>query len=235
MSHTEHVNGLLRHPIISGLTTVYDPVELFNDSPPELNTLSRGRGDSENGPFIPDFDLRETTEAYYIEGEFPGIRGRESINLIWTDASTLHIYGVINRINLDDEWSLLEGTAFEDGCNISRDDISSDHRIPSNSPSLKAPNQDKQRFNVSKSTESSDMKAESHDDVRIWLEERRVGSHSRTISFPNMVDTYAVQARLSQGLLLIKIPKTSRTKLDSENRNRNTSQCLSTLPMYTVC
>ncbi|KAF2182565.1 HSP20-like chaperone, partial [Zopfia rhizophila CBS 207.26] len=55
----------------------------------------------------PDFDVRETEWAYFLEGEFPGIKDRDSIRLEWVDYRTLAIETRIPRIDLAEEWEWL--------------------------------------------------------------------------------------------------------------------------------
>ncbi|KAF1839282.1 HSP20-like chaperone, partial [Decorospora gaudefroyi] len=99
--------------------------------------------------FSPDFDLRETPEAYFLEGEFPGISGRNALKLQWIDGCTLRVQGTIRKTDLKEEWGS-------------------------------------------------------------WLNERRDGMYVRNFSFPAPVNTDAIQARLSRGLLRIMVPKTDR-------------------------
>ncbi|KAF2471030.1 HSP20-like chaperone, partial [Lindgomyces ingoldianus] len=56
----------------------------------------------------PDFDVRETERAYFLEGEFPGIRDRESVRLEWVDCRTLAIEAKIVRVELENEWGGLK-------------------------------------------------------------------------------------------------------------------------------
>lgn len=135
MTRNKRVNNPLDHPSDSGLTTVYDPIELFNDDPIEPKTIFRGHRDTKHGSFIPDFDLRETADAYYLEGEFPGISGRESINLKWINGSTLHIHSHIDRVEIGDEWDTLENITADDDCSIYRDDFGQDENSSTTSSS----------------------------------------------------------------------------------------------------
>lgn len=52
----------------------------------------------------PDFDVRETQSAYYLEGEFPGIADKDSIKLEWVDGRTLAIDAEVKKLDLIGEW-----------------------------------------------------------------------------------------------------------------------------------
>lgn len=52
----------------------------------------------------PDFDVRETESAYYLEGEFPGIADKEAVKLEWVDGRTLAIDAEVGKVDLVAEW-----------------------------------------------------------------------------------------------------------------------------------
>ncbi|KAF2493846.1 hypothetical protein BU16DRAFT_428057, partial [Lophium mytilinum] len=51
----------------------------------------------------PDFDVRETERAYFLEGEFPGIRDQRAIRLEWVDRRTLAIEARLERRKMEIE------------------------------------------------------------------------------------------------------------------------------------
>ncbi|OJD35770.1 30 kda heat shock protein [Diplodia corticola] len=55
----------------------------------------------------PDFDVRETESAFYLEGELPGVADRGAVRLDWTDRRTLSIDAKIEKVDLEMEWGLL--------------------------------------------------------------------------------------------------------------------------------
>ncbi|KAF2258910.1 HSP20-like chaperone [Lojkania enalia] len=131
-----------------------------------------------DAPFSPDFDLRETTDAYFLEGEFPGISGRGAVKMQWLDGRTLRIEGRIQKLDLNEAGEVI----------LVRGQERKEER------------------------ENSQEKASA---LRTWLNERRAGLFVRNFSFPAGLDIDRIQARLSQGLLRVMIPKTRRERFES--------------------
>ena len=48
--------------------------------------------------------------------------------------------------------------------------------------------------------------------VRYYVQEQRFGPFNRTIQFPTAVDADKIQARLADGLLTLRVPKSERAK-----------------------
>lgn len=57
----------------------------------------------------PIFDVRETDEAFYFDGEFPGVRSKDDIRPQWIDKRTLVISATITKVDLEKEWNILLG------------------------------------------------------------------------------------------------------------------------------
>jgi len=205
----DHVNALIHHPNLSNLVDLYDPVKLLSKALHEPHTIFDGKRGIRHRAFTPDFDLRETADAYFLEGEFPGIKGRDALGLKWLDDATLQINGHIERSDLEQEWGVHVGS----GAGLSQqDDSTNAPALPSN-PS----NNEWEEIAVEKSKGLVEKDRDPKEDgVRYWLNERRGGSYARTFSFPNKVDNDRIQARLGQGLLMIMVPKVDRSKLKSK-------------------
>jgi HSP20 family protein len=192
---------LLQHPHWSG----------FADHGEVCRNFNQRLGISHQAPFFslhsqkdknvlsPDFDIRETASAYFLEGEFPGISGRDAVKVQWLNEGTLRITGQIDKTDLEAEWE------------FSRNNISNEERT---SPSQKA--QSAAEFNNGSMQEGyspnddSSPAADAH--VHSWLNERRTGSYLRTFSFPSPVDSDGTRVRLRQGLLCVMVPKRERTE-----------------------
>lgn len=143
----------------------------------------------------PATDLRETANIYYIEVELPGVDGSRNIRLHWLDGSTLQIKAIIHKTNLESVWG---------------------HNHPNDKPQ-------KQAVHARIAGDECDEQNGSGENVlghrrgqekghvastmTFWLNERRTGVFMRNISFAIVVDMDGVQARLSEGLLMIMVPK----------------------------
>jgi HSP20 family molecular chaperone IbpA len=62
---------------------------------------------------FPDFDLRETASAHFLDGELPGVQSITDIKLKWNDTRTLFVAGKIRRVDLAKEWGTGDGTIAE--------------------------------------------------------------------------------------------------------------------------
>jgi len=177
----------------------------------EFDTYSRQQGTNEAGEqakrltavrtFNPKFDVRETSEAYELHGELPGIN-RDRISIQFTDSQTLVISGHVERSYASD--NLPAG-------------------LPDHDDSLRATVEDApadpDESNGKHLARSAATQAKKADDKqqqqqpaadKIWLSERSVGAFTRTFGFPTRVDQDAVKASLENGVLSITVPKAKK-------------------------
>ncbi|EKG18180.1 Heat shock protein Hsp20 [Macrophomina phaseolina MS6] len=177
----------------------------------------------------PDFDVRETASAFYLEGELPGVRDRDAVRLDWIDRRTLSVEATIERVDLEVEWGLLRPIRVEmkksppssEASSISST-ISCASSMSSSASSASSGvsehggedgmlvDEEKQRDEDAGSGKGSIEAQPSKPEVREWLSERRVGHYQRTFTFPTDVDASAIRARLGQGLLRVLVPKVVR-------------------------
>jgi HSP20 family protein len=61
--------------------------------------MARQDGDA----FVPEFDIRESSSAYFLEGAFPGANAKD-ISIEWTEDQVLAIQGVVKVGNTEAEW-----------------------------------------------------------------------------------------------------------------------------------
>jgi len=220
MSHG--LNNLIHHPNVSNLVELYEPIRHFGrafrgvESQPFSDSQHFQRSHHHDSVLSPDFDLRETPDAYFLEGEFPGIQGRSAIKLQWMDGHTLRIQGTIQKTDLNIEWgvNITEKRAQEqeqdqpDSTQF-RNDVNEQNGVDSGElVSVQGP----ERRGGGNSAYSLEKPAA----MRLWLNERRAGLYVRNFSFPVAVNTDAIQARLSQGLLRIMVPKTDKSLFRSK-------------------
>ncbi|KAK2758253.1 hypothetical protein FQN54_004098 [Arachnomyces sp. PD_36] len=143
--------------------------------------------------FSPKFDVRETGDAYHLDGELPGIAQNE-INIEFTDPQTMVVKGRVER-----EYS--EGDKPE----------TKKARVEDESEEQEAGAGEKGK-EVSRGGEKRVMKAEEGERHSYWVSERSVGEFHRTFSFPSRVDSEGVKAKLKNGILSVTVPKVRAEK-----------------------
>ena len=148
----------------------------------------------------PKADLRETTNMYYLEVELPGIGGPRDIEIHWLDESTLQIKATIHKTNLEAVWC--DDKPRQQAIQAGVTDNKVDEMISSKENILG------QRRGRQESHVASTMK--------FWLNERRTGVFMRNVCFAVAVDIDSVQARLSEGLLMIMVLKRDAAALEAK-------------------
>jgi HSP20 family protein len=148
--------------------------------------------------FTPKFDVKETSDAYELHGEIPGVEQKD-VSIEWTDNNTLTISGRHEHVREEGrrpEGGLLEGSGSSQARIEGHDKADS-----SKSASASAtPNTDVQTTNV-------DAHPDGPSQPKYWVSERSVGSFHRSFAFPARVDQDAVKASLKNGILSIAVPK----------------------------
>ncbi|KAF7164150.1 hypothetical protein CNMCM5623_008840 [Aspergillus felis] len=143
----------------------------------DTHRSSRGQTSSVRS-FAPRFDVRETNDAYLLDGELPGI-AQKDIDIEFSDNDTLVIKGRSER-------------EYHSGTPEQPTQESSEKE---NTEVIKSSDQQKQ---VSKHEKKQH---------RFWVTERSVGEFHRTFQFPTPVDQDSVKASLKNGILSIVVPK----------------------------
>lgn len=141
------------------------------------------RGNAQLRTFAPKFDVRETKDAYHLDGELPGIQQKD-IDIEFTDPQTLVIKGRTER-----EY----------------------HSPEAGEPEEQAQGQKEQGQSqeVTKTGEKQVSKHDKHHKTKYWVSERSIGEFNRTFSFPTRVNHDAVKANLKNGVLSVVVPKAS--------------------------
>jgi len=151
-------------------------------------TSHYGLRDSHNGHiFSPNFDIRETADAYYLEGEFPGVRDRDSIFIENLGSRGLLIEARSKNLDLGREWGI------------------DTHLADESSEVWAAEAVEGKDSRVGKDLESGEQVAGHR--VRDCLSERPVGCLQRSFTFPEPLDYKNLKARLKDGLLRVRVPK----------------------------
>ncbi|KAI9371320.1 HSP20-like chaperone [Aspergillus egyptiacus] len=141
----------------------------------------RGQTTTSMRAFAPRFDVRETSNAYHLDGELPGIPQKD-IDIEFTDPQTLVIKGRSEREyhagNFNDKQPQVEEEPEGESSEV-----------------------------VKTSGEKQLSKGNGTDKARYWVSERSVGEFQRTFSFPTRVAQDDVKASLKDGILSVVVPK----------------------------
>ncbi|KAL6697204.1 HSP20-like chaperone [Trichoderma pleuroticola] len=135
----------------------------------------------------PKFDMRETSSAYELHGELPGM-SKENVNVEFIDPQNMLISGKIERTYTSGTppAGALEGIA-------TRGKIAEGGEGQAKPSSREATTED--------ATE---------DTAKYWLTERSIGEFSRNFSFPTRVNQENVTASFKDGILNITVPKATK-------------------------
>ena len=164
--------------------------------------------------FNPRFDVRETKDAYTLEGELPGV-DPENVTVEWTDRETLSIRGRREeRSETSSEEQEASTAATEPVAEPAADTASNagsshqatvedefvavEHEHESNETNEKAA-----KPAASETPAPQQAKPES----KWWISERSSGEFARTFNFAGRVDQENVRASLKNGVLAVVVPK----------------------------
>lgn len=160
--------------------------------------------------FAPKFDLKETAEAYQLDGEVPGIE-KEALQLEFLDENTLQIKGRTER-------NFSSGNPSSDAEDVTMTGAGAEPEVTNNTTVDSASTQNPAETSATEGAETTKAVAqtaetsslattENTDNGRYWVTERSVGEFSRTFSFPAPIDQESVKASLKNGVLSITVPK----------------------------
>lgn len=143
----------------------------------------------------PKFDACETSEAYKLQGELPGIT-KDDIYIEFSDPQTMVIRGKTERTYTSGTppAGFLEGTTM--------------HGAITEGSEEQKPSQQETAKGEEVSARSAGQQPA--DQAKYWLTERSVGEFSRSFSFPSRVDQDAVSANFKDGILNIVVPKSKK-------------------------
>ena len=172
-----------RMSAIAPMRHEYGPFfNLFNDTFNELQRISDAF--PAQTTFMPKFDVRETNDAYNLEGELPGIQQKD-LTIEFADEHTLTIKGRTEHTREEGQPPAADGAkpAATDAAPASE-----------NTEVAKVGSQE-----VARPQEST-----------YWVSERSVGEFARSFNFANRVDQDNVKASLKNGILSIVVPKLAK-------------------------
>lgn len=176
--------------------------------------------------FTPRFDVKETSDAYELYGELPGI-DQQNINIEFVDADTLTINGKIERFYSSDTSPAQTGAiesaskpaAIKDKTHQpsveDEDATSTTATIASSSEMINTQNGSTDDAHTK--IETPEKKEDSKD--KFWVSERSYGEFSRRFTFPVRVDQDAVTASMKNGILSVVVPKAKQLAYRKININ----------------
>ncbi|KAL4751798.1 hypothetical protein BDW72DRAFT_87638 [Aspergillus terricola var. indicus] len=148
----------------------------------DYDTHRSTRGQTVVQSFAPRFDVRESNEAYHLDGELPGIP-QTNIDIEFADPQTLVIKG-----------------------RSEREYHSSNDENKAEQAEAETPAQG-EGSELSKTGEKQISPKKAANKPRYWVSERSVGEFQRTFTFPTRVNQDDVKASLKDGILSVIIPK----------------------------
>jgi HSP20 family molecular chaperone IbpA len=143
----------------------------------------RGQGQTTIRSFAPRFDVRETKDAYHLDGELPGI-AQKDIDIEFTDPQTLVVKGRVQR-----EYSSPTPSGEEQ------------------QQQVESQGGESSTTEVAKSGDKQVSTTKTAPTPRFWVSERSVGEFQRAFSFPERVSQDDVKASLKDGILSLVVPK----------------------------
>jgi HSP20 family molecular chaperone IbpA len=162
--------------------------------------------------FLPNFDIRETDDAYYLEGEFPGVRDRDSIFIEHLGSRGLLIEARSKKLDLSREW----GIDTDGGCgglapsSVGPGGLSGDGSVGKVQADKPSEAQPAKTVKAKESKIRKEQDASEHPaglKIHDCLSERSIGCLQRSFTFPEPVDFKNLKARLKDGLLKVRVPK----------------------------
>jgi HSP20 family molecular chaperone IbpA len=181
------------------------------------------QGDSHIKVSSPNFDIRETDDAYYLEGEFPGVRDQNAIFIERLGSRALLIEARATKLDLKQEWGVeadegsdatasVKQAVAAVGPAVNSDTVGAGDSSSSRHKNVEAPKHPTRPEEASPNDVwgkegkfDSDSKKPSN--VRLLLSERHSGSLQRSFTFPDLINFSKLKARLRDGLLRVRVPK----------------------------
>lgn len=192
-------------------------VSLFNDTFAELdrlsndlnNQLNNSVGTSENWQkmltIAPKFDVKETDDAYILDGELPGVE-RKDISLEFADDNTLVLKTRTETFREEGAPPAAKQGEHQAGGSAEQAQVTGANAEASTDKTVT------KTSNERAVTKSSDNKPTYH------LTERSVGTYQRAFNLPGQLKHDAVKASLKNGVLTVTVPKMEPQPEPPKNR-----------------
>ncbi|KAJ5443877.1 30 kDa heat shock protein [Penicillium daleae] len=163
--------------------------------------------------FLPAFDVRELPDAYYLDGELPGV-DQSNIDIEFTDPQTLVVKGRTERNYTS---STIQSASPQPTVEDDEDDEGNMSDARSTASSSASSTRSTSAVIVEKPSPSgpaqtTQSSTPSSPKEHYWIAERSIGEFQRTFSFPVRVEQDNVRAALKNGILSIIVPKEAAPK-----------------------
>lgn len=214
--HPAHVNlGLYDSDHWPSLHSLLEYVSDISKTSEKNIQASLPHAQHVGGISCPRFDVREAADAFFVEGEFPGIGDRNRISVERLGQRGLLIEAHSSKLNVEEEWNFSsrqrQTNSFTAPVPLGKD-LDEKSRTDTASPQ---PALDPQGVNdvptggvPSNSVwRESQRNKETKTQLKDLISERETGCLQRSFTFPVPVDCSGLQARLKDGLLKIRVPK----------------------------
>ncbi|TQV95775.1 heat shock protein [Cordyceps javanica] len=168
----------------------------------------------------PKFDVRETSSAYELHGELPGLN-KNDVSIEFTEPQTLVVRGKVERTYTAGTSPNAEAAAPAPA--VEESQPGEEPAAPSHKATVAdeddASIQEENGFEVvSETSNTAPATPETEaatvatpvDKSKYWLTERSVGEFARSFSFPSRVDQDSVTAAFQDGILSISVPKAKK-------------------------
>lgn len=155
--------------------------------------------------FQPKFDVRETKDAYELQGELPGIEQKD-ISIEFSDAQTLVIKGHTTKDTSHGNVEEPQNHRITDADHQNSHQYykaTAEDEDPSAEGNSKAHSQVVPQSKEVKKAEAKKAEVK----YKYWVSERSLGEFHRSFSFPGQVDQDAVKASLKNGILSVTVSK----------------------------
>ena len=202
---------------------------LFDETFAQLERAHRQSRQHFKRPFNPKFDVKESKEAYTLEGELPGFDPKDLSIEFLDDGHTLQIKGKTVKearqpkavaASQAEAPKPVEAAPAETKSETSsvrshQATVEDDVEEPANASAATETEQAQpqqaeqtQTQTVAESSKAAEQPAaeQQQDDTKHWISERYTGSFSRSFKFPSKVNQEAVRASLKDGILAITLP-----------------------------
>lgn len=195
---------------------------LFDETFAQLERAHRQSRQHFKRPFNPKFDVKETKEAYTVEGELPGFDPKDVSIEFLDDGHTLQIKGKTVKeateqpkaVEADQkepskavEAAPAETKSETSSVKSHQATVEDDVEEPANASAVAEQQSEQQeQTQTAESSEAASQPDKQQQDTKHWVSERYTGSFSRSFQFPSKVDQEAVKASLKDGILAITLP-----------------------------
>lgn len=171
--------------------------------------------------FTPRFDVRETEQAYELHGELPGVE-KKDVNIEFRDLQTIVISGSVERTytagtppaGLIGENNTVSGAITEEAHTDDTSETRSNKSFQATVEDEKPEGAGETTTTTGEVTQAPKPEtpaAEAQQNThKYWVQERSVGSFSRTFSFSQRVDHDGVSASMDNGILTVVVPKAKK-------------------------